>query len=272
MMLAGERRRSYRPPLPLLLLMAWSLAACAADDTVVVATATARPASVDDPSPPAFAPDSHAPSPSPTPLPWDPWPTRFNEVGDVLMIELANENRTVGLVRSGFELTLFAEDGGIIEIIGFEASPGAPCCTIYQLPPGGGYGLAHRMDPAAPPVHSIQLFVPDEWVEWDEVDAPVVDLTALSVQESDEGPRVIGEATVRSQADNGPFQVWVVAIVDSASGFIVAAESIGCAPTGEPHAFEVTSELPGVDGPYVLDRVVAYTMTIPGVTSSTDEC
>jgi hypothetical protein len=188
------------------------------------------------------------------------------------MIELTNENQARGLVRSGFELTLYAEDNSIIQVISPEAARGEPCCTIYQLPPGGAYGLAHPMDPAAPPVHSIQLFVTDEWLEWDVIDAPVVDLTALSVQASDDGPYVTGEATVRSNVESGPFEVWVAAIVDSPSGFLVVAESIGCAPTGEPRAFEVTSALADVDGPYVLDEVVAYTMTIPEVANAADAC
>ncbi|MCV0377536.1 hypothetical protein [Microbacterium sp.] len=189
------------------------------------------------------------------------------------MVRIDNPNEGIGLIRAGFELTLLAEDGAIIEVVGSQGLPGAPCCTIYQLPPGGSFGLSFPMNPDGPRVHSVELVVIDEWVDWGSVDIPAVELSNVSVQSDDfSGPRVTGRATVPTAASRGPFNVWVVGFADSPSGFIVAANAIECVRTPDPRAFDVNSFVFDAQGPYELLDVVAYTTTVPGVTQPAPGC
>jgi len=189
------------------------------------------------------------------------------------MVRIDNPNEGIGLIRAGFELTLLAQDGAIIEVVGAGGLPGASCCTIYQLPPGGSFGLTFPMNPSGPRVHSVELVVIDEWIAWDSVDVPVVELSNVSVQSDDfSGPRVTGRATVPAAAAVGPFNVWVVGFVNSPSGLIVAANVVECVRTPDPRAFDVDSFVFDAQGPYELIDVFAYTTTVPGVTQPAPGC
>ena len=260
----------------LLTLLSLTLAACAGDNTVGVATATAQPSPRDTATPVATPEPTPTlnPTPSPTPEPEAAAPeVAFNHVGGTLMVRIDNPNEGIGLIRAGFELTLLADDGAIIEVVGSGGMPGAACCTIYQLPPGGSFGLSFPMNPNGPRVHSVELVVIDEWTDWDSVDVPTVELSNVSVQSDDfSGPRVTGRATVPSAAAVGPFNVWVVGFVESPSGFIVAASSVECVRTPDPRAFDVNSFVFDVSGPYELQDVFAYTTTVPGVTQPAPGC
>lgn len=260
----------------ILALLSLTLAACGGDNTVGVATATAQPSPSDTPTPMATQEPTPTviPSPTPTPEPEAAAPeVAFNHLGSTLMVRIDNPNEGIGLIRAGFELTLLADDGAIIEVVGSRGLPGAACCTIYQLPPGGSFGLSYPMNPNGPRVHSVELVVVDEWVDWDSVDVPAVELSNVSVQSDDfSGPRVTGRASVPTADSEGPFNVWIVGFVDSPSGFIVAANAVECVRTSDPRAFDVNSFVFDVQGPYELLDVVAYTTTVPGVTQPAPGC
>lgn len=265
-----------RPVLTTLAVLAVALAACGGYNTVGVATATAQasPTQTEAQTPTVEPTPTATASPTPTPEPEAAAPeVAFNHLGSTLMVRIDNPNEGVGLIRAGFELTLLAEDGAIIEVVGSQGLPGAPCCTIYQLPPGGSFGLSYPMNPNGPRVHGVELVVTHEWVEWDSVDVPVVELSDVSVQ-SDEfsGPRVTGRVTVPTADSAGPFNAWVVGLVDSPSGLIVAADSVECVRTPQARAFDVNSFVFDVQGPYELIEAVAYTTTVPGVTQPAPGC
>lgn len=259
----------------ILVVLSFALAACS-DNTVGTVTATAQPSPSESATPTATPTPTAtvSPSPSPTPEPEAQAPEMaFNQLGSTLMVRIDNPNEGIGLIRAGFELTLLAEDGAIIEVVGAQGLPGAACCTIYQLPPGGSFGLSYPMNPNGPRVHSVELVVVDEWVDWDTVDVPAVELSNVSVQSDDfSGPRVTGRAAVPSAAAKGPFNVWVVGFTDSPSGFIVAASAVECVRTPDPRAFDVNAFAFNAQGPYELIDVVAYTTTVPGVTQPAPGC
>jgi len=254
--------------------------ACGQDDTVGVATATAEHSAVSGlpaTATPA-ATDTPSPSPSPTPEARAPEIAEFNVIrgdfGNTLMVRLHNPNDGVGLIRTGFELTAVADDGAIIDVYGTDGLPGASCCTIYRLPPGGDFGLWIQMDQGAADPATIELAVTGRWVDWSTVEAPESVLSDLTVNQTEfAGPQLTGRVTTPGAAADGPFNVWVVGFVDSPTGLIVIADSVDCVATGDARAFAIDSFIIGaVQGPYTLVNAVGYTTTVPGVTEPAPGC
>lgn len=73
---------------------------------------------------------------------------------------------------------------------------------------------------------------------------------------------------VYEAAEDGPFNVWVQAFVTSPAGLIAVAQSVDCVSTADPRAFDLTSFMLDVAGPYSLASAIAYTTTVPGVTEA----
>ena len=251
-------------------VLAVALAACGGDNGVRVTTAASSATETLAPTP---EPESPTPSPAAGPQALAPEVT-INHLGDTLMVRIDNPNESVGLIRAAFDLTLLAEDGAVIDTIASARGvPGAACCTIYHLPPGGVYGLTYRMSPDARRIHAVELEVIDEWVAWSPIDAPAVELLDVSVNTDNlDGPRLTGWAAVPSAATEGPFNVWVVGIIDSPTGLIVASGPIECVRTPEPRAFDIDPFAIQAQGPYQVLEASAYTTTVPGVTGPPPGC
>jgi predicted small lipoprotein YifL len=91
----------------------------------------------------------------------------FTQVGNSLSVRLRNPNPDVGLVRSPFELAMIDKAGAVIATEGQGGVPGASVNTIYQLPPGGEFGLDISGVPSGKAVASVELTVLGEWLKWD---------------------------------------------------------------------------------------------------------
>ena len=259
------------------------LVGCTANDRVGVTTATAdasptgTAAATPEQTPEPTATEEPTASPAPTPEARAPEIAAFNVVATdyskTLMVRLHNPNEGVGLIRAGFELTALGGDGSIIDVYGTEGLPGASCCTIYRLPPGGDFGLALMMDPGAPDVSGLELAVTARWTDWAGVEAPDSELSNLSVVATDfSGPQLTGRVTTPQAATDGPFNVWITGFVDSPDGMIVLSGSVDCVATADARAFAIDSFLGGMQGPYTLESAVAYTTTVPGETEPAPGC
>jgi hypothetical protein len=268
---------------PVVLLVV--LAGCGGDTNVGVAPPTADVAA----SPEATADPTASPTPEPSPTPSptaearEPEIAAFNVISGVisgsigpptLMVRIHNPNEGIGLIRAGFELTAVAADGAIIDVFGTEGLPGAPCCTIYRLPPGGDFGLSITMEPGAPAVASLELAVMAQWMDWSTVEPPESELTETVVAIHElAGPQLTGRVTTPSAAEDGPFNVWIGAFVQSPTGLIVIRGGVDCVATAEGRAFSLDTFLgDAVQGPLTLESAVAYTTTVPGVTEPAPNC
>lgn len=189
------------------------------------------------------------------------------------MVSIHNPNEGIGLIRTGFELTALADDGSIIDVYGTEGLPGALCCTIYQLPPGGDIGLAINMDQAAADPVSLELAITGRWVEWSTVEVPTPELSEVTVNPSEfGGPQVVGRVTTPSAPEDGPFNVNVIAIVDSPIGMLVLSGFVECVATADARAFSIDSSISPVSEPFTIRDSFAYTSTVPGVTQNASNC
>lgn len=228
-------------------------------------TSTAIP--IDEPSAsPTVEPTM---SPTPRPEPNEVEVTGIAQAGTELTVRLRNPNVDVGLVRSGFELAILGADGSILSVEGSTGLPGAQCCTIYQLPPGGEYALVVPVfeDQAA----DVELTVTGEWHEWEELDPAIVTVSDQSAQ-ADQGfggPVVTGRVEIDQE---GPFNVWIAAYVETPAGIVASTGFAECVTGGAARAFEVRS-FGDVRGPYNLIQVVAYPTTVAGAGDSfTPDC
>lgn len=261
-----------------------ALAACGPNTEVGIATATATPSAT------ATATPTPSPTPSPTSEAAAPEITSFSVIEGVsnkgLMVRVHNPNDGVGLIQAGFELTALAADGAIIDIHGLsEGFPGGACCTIYRLPPNGDFGFSIFMHPSAESPASLELAVtgweraghhgrpPALWVDWSTVELPLSEVSdaTVSVASFGGGPQVTGRVTIAA-AQEGPFNVWIVAFVDSPVGQLVVADVVECVSTADPRAFSIETFISGLQGPYTLESIVAYTTTVPGVTQPAPGC
>ena len=241
------------------------LTACAAPDGPIAATGTVQATEATQTSTPAPTPTpTPDPTPTPTPTPAPPREVAVDSVvqaGETLWVTISNGNTDRGLIRAGFELAAIAADGSIITVFGQEGLPGAACCTIYHLPPGGRFGFEFRLPPGAPAVSSVELVVLSDWIPWEGVDPAVTTLENVTVtMPRESNTTVTGRATV-DQA--GPFNIWVGTVVDTPGGQIIVPGVISCVEAGPARAFEITSfgQLPG---PPTLVETIAYPTTVAG--------
>lgn len=187
----------------------------------------------------------------------------FTQVGSSLSVRLRNPNTDVGLIRSAFELALIDDAGRVIATEGQGGLPGTPVNTIYQLPPGGEYGLESVRVPNGKTVASVELTVLGQWFKWDTVDSPLVTVTDVVVPpDSDSsGPSVTGRLALDK---DGPLNVVVIAFVETSAGTVVSRVLVDCVQAGQRRTFEADSYAFDARGPYRLDKVVAYATAIKG--------
>jgi hypothetical protein len=191
------------------------------------------------------------------------------QTGSELTVRLRNPNEDVGLVRSGFELAILDAAGSIIAVEGTSGLPGAPCCTIYQLPPGGEFALVVSVFEAE--VASVELTTLGDWEAWSELDPAIATVSDASVQADAGfgGPVVTGRVAVDQP---GPFNMWVGAYVETPAGVVVATGFAECVTDAGARAFEVQN-FGDVRGPYTLLQVIAYPTTVEGAGDSfTPQC
>lgn len=187
----------------------------------------------------------------------------FTEAGEALSVQIRNPNRDVGLVRSPFELAMIDEKGSVIGTIGQGGLPGAPVNTIYQLPPGGEFGLnIPAAVPAGTKVASVELTITGDWLRWDTVNPPRVTVTGSAVRPDSGflGPSVTGRLSLE---EGGPVNVVVVAFIKTAAGTVVSTQSVDCVRAGQTRSFETLS-FSDVRGPYELESAVAYPTAVQG--------
>ena len=185
----------------------------------------------------------------------------FTQIGDSLNVRLRNPNPDVGLVRSPFELAMIDQSGGVLATEGQGGLPGTPVNTIYQLPPGGEYGL-ESLVPHGKTVASVQLTVLGSWLRWDTVNPPNVALAdaAVATDIGFGGPSVTGRLTLDK---DGPLNVVVKAFVKTPAGTVVSDLFVDCVKTGQQRTFQSRSFV-DARGPYELDKIVAYTTAVKG--------
>ncbi|KUI27212.1 hypothetical protein AU196_01360 [Mycobacterium sp. IS-1742] len=166
------------------------------------------------------------------------------------------------MVRSPFELAMIDRTGAVIATEGQGGIPGAPVNTIYQLPPGGEYGLDILGVPEGQTVASVELTILGEWFEWATVNPPTVTVTDTTVLSDDGvfGPSVTGRLTLDQ---DGPLNVVVVAFVTTSTGTVVSDVIVDCVQTGQRRTFQ-TNSIADARGPYTLDGVVAYATAVEG--------
>lgn len=187
----------------------------------------------------------------------------FTQLGEALSVQIRNPNRDVGLVRSPFELAMVDDKGAVIGTQGQGGLPGAPVNTIYQLPPGGEFGMNFAAAvPKGTKVASVELTITGEWLRWDTVNAPRVSVTGAAVRPDPGflGPSATGRLTLEG---GGPANVVVVAFVKTSEGTVVSTQSVDCVRSGQNRSFE-TLAFGDVRGPYELENVVAYPTSVKG--------
>jgi len=188
----------------------------------------------------------------------------FTQVGDSLSVRLRNPNPHVGLVRSPFELAMIDKAGAVIATEGQGGVPGAAVNTIYQLPPGGEFGLDISGLPSGKTVASVELTVLGEWLKWDTVNPPLVTVTDEAVLPDSgskySGPSVTGRLTLDK---DGPLNVVIIAFVKTSAGTVVSDVYVDCTRTGQHRTFQ-TRTFADARGPYELDKIVAYTTSVKG--------
>jgi hypothetical protein len=185
----------------------------------------------------------------------------FAQVGNSLSVRLRNPNPDVGLVRSPFELAMIDKAGAVIATEGQGGVPGAAVNTIYQLPPGGEFGLDADV-PNGKTVASVELTDLGEWLRWDTVNPPIVTVTDAAVLPDPgySGPSTTGRLTLDK---DGPLNVVVVAFVKTSAGTVVSRVNVDCTRTGQHRTFQ-TRSFADARGPYELDKIVAYTTSVKG--------
>jgi serine/threonine protein kinase len=186
----------------------------------------------------------------------------FTQIDSNLNVRIRNPNNDVGLVRSPFELALIDDAGAVIATEGQSGFPGASCCTIYQLPPGGEFGLRFIALPPGKKVASLELTILGEWLQWDSVDSASVALTdvAMGTDSGFSGPSVTGRFTLDR---HGPLNIVLVAFIKTSAGTVLSTKIVDCAQTGQRRAFE-TESFDNVRGPYELESIVAYPTSVKG--------
>jgi hypothetical protein len=185
----------------------------------------------------------------------------FTQVGNSLNVRLRNPNPDVGLLRSPFELAMMDKAGAVLATEGQGGLPGTVATTIYQLPPGGEYGLDVDV-PSGKTVASVQLTVLGEWLQWDTVNPPQVALADETVLADPgySGPSVTGLLTLDR---DGPLNVVIIAFVKTSAGTVVSRLNVDCVRTGQQRAFQ-TKSFADARGPYKLDKIVGYTTSVKG--------
>jgi serine/threonine protein kinase len=215
------------------------------------------------PDPPTGSPSVINPSPAATATGYPKnVEVSFIQIGADLEVRFRNPNQDVGLVRSPFELALLDDTGVIISTEGLGGLPGAPVNTIYQLPPGGEFGLSGVDVPPGKTVASVELTVIGRWLQWGTVNPPLVAVTdaALLPDPGYSGPDTTGRITLDK---GGPLNVVIKAFVKTPRGTVVSDVTLDCVQTGQRRSFE-TSSFTDVRGPYELESIVAYTTSVEG--------
>jgi hypothetical protein len=186
-----------------------------------------------------------------------------------LFLEVKNPNTAWGIVRGTFELTVLDKSGSILAVVGNRGLPGAVCCTIYQLPPGGLYAfdLTYELSNVAA-ARSFEIRVTGGWVEWAPIagDVPVATVSnakfsSSSFIGSERSLSVTGRVSVGT---GGPYNVWVFALIQGSNGFLYLSGDVACLSAGSKAAFEAKTLAVPPKGA-TLKRVSAFTTTVPGV-------
>lgn len=186
----------------------------------------------------------------------------FTQIGKDIGVRLRNPNTNVGLVRSPYELTLLDREGAIIATQGQQGLPGTYVNTIFQLPPNSDYGLTMDV-PEGKTVASVELLTRGPWLDWKTVNSPTVTVISPAIKDpySAYGPQVTGRIEVDK---NGPSDVLVTAFTNTGKGQVITHVFVDCVSAGQPRAFEISSYMPSVSGPFEINSIIAYPMEVEG--------
>ena len=206
-----------------------------------------------------------------TPLGVEPLPleiVRWHVIDDAIHIELFNPNYGVGLLRAEFRIAVTDEDGRVFASLGLSGLPGTPASTILQLPPRGSYGLVDFLPALAPPVSTLELsLVSGQWMDWPDVNPPLVEITEHELGASGSRPRISGQLEIHG--GEGVFNVWVMAFVADGDAFVVVDGVVACVEPGASVPFQTGRALSDFASGTV-SRIEAYVTTVPGVPGSAD--
>lgn len=189
----------------------------------------------------------------------------LSQIDDNVYIRVHNPNANLGLIRSGFELTLLDASGAVLSSEGQGGIQGTPATTIYQLPPSSDYGFSVTA-PSGKKVASVELITLGKWHDWRSISSPSVTVSGESIKDptSTYGPTVVG----RLALDSGdPSNVTVLAFVDTDKGLVVASAQVDCVQSGQKRSFEAGSYSKS-SGPYKINKVVAYPNSVAGIEPS----
>lgn len=227
-----------------------------ADSTFVSPAASATNAI--SPSPARTASPTAAPTPQPIAV--DRFSQTAADAYDSISVELRNPNADVGLVRARFNIAVLAADGSVITVLGEGGLPGSLVSTIYQLPPGGIYGVQGTL-PGKTKVDSVEFAAIDKPVDWRPLKPAVATITGPKLTLDSGFATVTGRVTLDQK---GPFNVIVQAFLEGPSnGFSVVYGVVDCMDGSAPRAFELLGEPPAGKG-VKLSKVVAYVTTVSG--------
>jgi hypothetical protein len=231
--------------------------------------------SATSPSPTAIqseVPD-FTPSPTPTPTPI-PTPTvaaaidvevvGFTLYGGVLGVRIHNPNESWGLVRARFQIAALAADGSILEVFGNGGVPGALCCTIYQLPPGGDFVFSEPTENESR-ISSIEFSLVDDWIPWAGLVVPAVSIADVTASaEFAFAIKVVGRV---SAAEDAPtVNVWVGFELEQGGSLIYVSDTVDCVRPGETRVFEAAGFADdGLGDSFAVNTALAYSTIVPGV-------
>ncbi|KXO91208.1 hypothetical protein AXK61_06515 [Tsukamurella pseudospumae] len=189
----------------------------------------------------------------------------FTQVGTDVSVRIHNPNPSVGLVRSGYELTLLDSSGSVIATQGQGGVAGTVLNTVYQLPPNADYGITADA-PAGKKVDSVELTILGKWHDWGSINAPGVSVTSPSIKDptSTYGPTVVGRLSLQG---GSPANVMVQSFVSTPAGSVVSSVVVDCVRNGEPRSFEAMS-FAKTAGPFTVEKTVAYPTSVDGVEPS----
>jgi hypothetical protein len=195
-----------------------------------------------------------------------------SSIWDEAFVEVYNPNRDYGLIRSEYELAWLDKDGGIITVTGQGGLPGAGCCTIYQLPPGGKYIFETLGGIDGRPV-AAEIATFGEWHYWPDLEAAgaSADGVRLRVKKAagkDSTATVTGRVAVEQA---GPANVIVQAKIGRGpKDTVVMEEVVNCVSGDQQRAFEL-SYFGRVKKKADIQEIWAYPTTVAGAEGTLQE-
>jgi hypothetical protein len=167
-------------------------------------------------------------------------------------------------VRESFEAAAVAADNRVIKVFGSGGLPGASCCTIYHLPPGGRYAFSFDLPEGSPTVSKVEFTLPrPTWVKWSELKPAKVTISGANTTTDSFSQRVTGRVALDQSA---ALNVVVLNLFEDSTGKLVFVVSgtVDCV-SDSPRAFDVQSIFTKAPPGAQLKESIAYPTTVASV-------